>query len=80
MQSKLTSQYPDEGFKIPYDKYIENEDVLNKLLYVPEQNNNFKYTAEHINDDYALIYIERLIELTQYLIDIKDDSENWVER
>jgi ATP-dependent exoDNAse (exonuclease V) alpha subunit len=79
-QMPITSYYPDEGFKIPFDKYLENETVINKILYIPEQSNNFKYAAKHINDDDALIYIERLIELTQYLIEIKDDSENWVER
>lgn len=79
-QLPITSHYPNEGFKIPFDKYLENESVLSKILYVPEQSNNFKYAAKHINDDDALIYIERLIELSQFLIEIKDDSENWVER
>jgi hypothetical protein len=79
-QMPITSHYPDEGFNIPYHKYMDNEEVLNNLLYIPEQSNNFKYAAKHINDDDALIYVERLITIVQYLIDIKDDSENWEER
>jgi ATP-dependent exoDNAse (exonuclease V) alpha subunit len=79
-QMPVTSHYPDEGFKIPYHKYMNNEEVLNNILYIPEQSNNFKYAARHITDDDALIYIERLINIVQYLIEIKDDSENWEER
>lgn len=79
-QMPITSNYPDEGFKIPYCKYLNNEEVLNNILYIPEQSNNFKYASKHINDDDALIYIERLINIVQYLIDIKDDTENWAER
>jgi len=76
----ITSNYPNEGFQIPYHKYMDNEEVLNHILYIPEQSNNFKYAAKHINDDDALIYIEHLLNIVQYLIDIKDDTENWEER
>lgn len=79
-QMPITSHYPDEGFKLPIDKYLDNEEIIHNIVYIPEQSNNFKYAAKHINDDDALIYIEHLIEITQYLIDIKDDSENWIER
>lgn len=79
-QMPVTSKYPNEGFKLPYHKYMNNEEVLNNILYIPEQTNNFKYAAKHISDDDALIYIERLINIVQYLIDIKDDTENWAER
>lgn len=79
-QMPVTSHYPDEGFKLPLDKFADNEEVLNNIAYVPEQSNNFKYAAKHINDDDALIYIERLIEIVQYLSDIKDETENWEER
>ena len=76
-QMPITSNYPNEGFRIPYHKYLDNPEILNNLLYIPEQSNNFKYAAKHINDDDALIYIERLISIVQYLIDIKDTTEDW---
>lgn len=79
-QLPITSHYPNEGFCIPYHKYMDNPEILNRLLYIPEQSNNFKYAAKHINDDDALIYIERLIEVVQYLIEIKDETENWETR
>ncbi len=76
-QMPVTSHYPDEGFRIPYHKYLNNEDILSRILYVPENSNNFKYAAKHISDDDALIYIERLIQIVDELILIKDDTENW---
>jgi ATP-dependent exoDNAse (exonuclease V) alpha subunit len=79
-QLPVTSHYPDEGFVIPYHKYMDNEKVLNNILYIPEQSNNFKHAAKHITDDDALIYVERLVNIVQYLIEIKDDTENWDER
>jgi ATP-dependent exoDNAse (exonuclease V) alpha subunit len=76
-QMPVTSHYPNEGFRIPYHKYLENEEILNKILYVPEHSNNFKFAAKHISDDDALIYIERLIQIVDELILVKDDTENW---
>jgi exodeoxyribonuclease V alpha subunit len=79
-QMPVTSNYPDEGFAIPYHKYANNEAVLQKLLVIPEQDNNFKYAAKHINDDDALIYVERLINTVEYLISINDTTEDWQNR
>lgn len=76
-QMPVTSHYPDEGFRIPYHKYLDNEEVLSKILYVPENSNNFKFAAKHISDDDALIYIEHLIQIVDELILIKDNTENW---
>lgn len=41
-QMPVTSHYPDEGFVIPYQKYLENSEVLNKILYVPEYKINWQ--------------------------------------
>lgn len=79
-QRGITSDYPNQGFKIPYQKYMDNPEVLEKLIFIPEQNYNFKYAARHISDDDALIYVERLLEIVKYLQEIGDTSENWIER
>lgn len=79
-QMPVTSHYPEQGFRIPIEKYLDNEEILNKIAYIPEHSNNFKYAAKHINDDDALIYVERLINIVDYLIEIEDDTENWAER
>lgn len=78
-QLPISSHFPDEGFAIPYHKYRDNPEVLEKITYIPEIADNFKYGTKHISDDDALIYVERLTEIVSYLEKI-DDSENWAER
>ena len=79
-QRPITSNYPDEGFKIPLQKYLDRPEIIEKILYVPEQNYNYKYAARHISDDDALIYVEKLLEIVRYLQSIGDKEENWIER
>ena len=79
-QMPVTSHYPEQGFRIPIEKYLDNEEILSKIAYIPEHSNNFKYAAKHINDDDALIYVEKLISIVDYLIEIKDETENWHKR
>ncbi len=76
-QLPITSHYPEFGFRLPYHKYLNNPEVLDKIAFIPENQNNFKFAAKRISDDDALIYVERLIEVVSYLITINDDTENW---
>ncbi len=78
-QLPITSHYPDEGFSIPYHRYRENPNILERITYIPEISENFKYGTKHISDDDALIYVERLTEIVGYLEQV-DESENWNER
>ncbi len=78
-QLPVTSNFPEEGFAIPYHKYRDNPEVLDRITYIPEIPDNFKYGTRHISDDDALIYVERLTEIVDYLIGI-DETENWKER
>lgn len=78
-QLPVTSNFPEEGFAIPYHKYRDNPEVLERITYIPEISDNFKYGTRHISDDDALIYVERLTEIVDYLIGI-DTTENWNER
>lgn len=78
-QIPVTSNFPEEGFSIPYHKYRDNPEVLKRITYIPEISDNFKYGTRHISDDDALIYVERLTEIVDYLIEI-DPTENWTER
>lgn len=79
-QRPITSDYPNEGFKIPIQKYLDNPKIIEKILYIPEQNYNYKFAARHISDDDALIYVEKLLEIVRYLQNIGDKEENWEER
>jgi exodeoxyribonuclease V alpha subunit len=73
----ITSHYPDQGLHLPYHVYINRPDVLERILFVPENSRNFKYATRHISDDGALGLIERLSEIVGVLQEIGDESENW---
>ena len=79
-QMPITSHFPDEGFALPYQRYMDDEEVMSQLLFIPEHSNNFKYAAKHIGDDDALIYVERFLQIVSMLEARGDDSENWAVR
>ena len=66
----ITSRYPDQGLRIPYHLYLNRPDVLERILFIPENPRNFKYATRHISDDGALGLIERLSEIVGALRDI----------
>ncbi|WP_075980806.1 ATP-dependent DNA helicase [Bacillus massilinigeriensis] len=79
-QRVVTSNYPDEGFRIPYEKYMDNPEILERILFVPENPRNFKYATRHVSNDDALTLVERMIEIVNTLIEISDTTQNWEER
>ena len=76
-QKSITSHYPEQGFRLPYHIYLDQPDKLQRFLFIPENDRNFKYATRHISDDDALDIIEKLVETTQALINMGDKSENW---
>jgi exodeoxyribonuclease V alpha subunit len=79
-QMPITSTYPEEGFVIPYHKYMDRPEVLERLLLIPINQRNFKYATRSISDDDSLSLVEQFIEVVNYLIEIRDDTQNWIER
>jgi ATP-dependent exoDNAse (exonuclease V) alpha subunit len=79
-QRNVETYYPNQGVRIPYHRYLENQEVLEKIALIPENVRCFKYGSRHISDDDALSLVERFIEIVTYLRDIGDDSENWALR
>lgn len=73
----ITFDYPDQGLRIPYQGYLDRPDILERILFVPENPRNFKFATRHISDDGALALIERLSEIVGVLQEIDDTSENW---
>lgn len=73
----ITSFYPDEGLRIPYHFYMDRPDILERILFIPENSRSFKYATRHISDDGALALIERMAEIVGVLIEIGDNHENW---
>jgi exodeoxyribonuclease V alpha subunit len=76
----ITSHYPDQGLRLPYHAYMDRPEVLERILFVPENPRHFKYATRHISDDGALGLIERLSEIVGVLQEIGDTSENWSAR
>jgi ATP-dependent exoDNAse (exonuclease V) alpha subunit len=79
-QMPLTSRYPDEGFRIPYEKYTERPDVLEQLLVAPENSRAFKYATRTINNDDLISLVERFIGVADTLIELDDTTQNWEAR
>lgn len=73
----ITADYPNQGLRLPYQAYLNRPDVLDKILFVPENPRHFKYATRHISDDGAVGLIERLLEIVGYLREIKDQHEDW---
>lgn len=77
-QIPITSNYPEEGFRIPYHKYKDHPEILEKIAFFPENSRNFKYGMRHISDDDALEIVERALEIVDILQnELQDTSEDW---
>ena len=79
-QKPITSNYPDEGFCIPYWKYMDNEDIINRLVIKPSNTSSFKYGSRAVKNDDAIEIVNQLIESVDVLIEIDDKTENWISR
>lgn len=73
----LTSFYPDQGLRIPYHRYLDRPEVLERIALLPDGQRPFKYGTRHVTDDEALELVERLLEVATQLRDLGDDSESW---
>jgi energy-coupling factor transporter ATP-binding protein EcfA2 len=79
-QTNISSQYPDEGFCIPYHKYLDNPEVLKNIQFFPANESLFKYATREISDDNAIEIIEQFLQIVDYLIEIGDTTEEWGKR
>lgn len=71
---------PDEGFCIPYHKYKDDEDTLNKLVVKPLNRAPFKYGSREVSNDDAIEVINQLLTSVDALIELGDTTENWNDR
>ncbi|MFX0102224.1 MAG: hypothetical protein ACFFCS_21845 [Candidatus Hodarchaeota archaeon] len=63
---------------IPYHRYINDEEILSKITFIPKNQRIFKYVCRHVNDDDALTLIERFLEIAQVLTDLEpENNEKW---
>ena len=73
----ITSNYPIEGLRIPYETYMDQPEILERILFIPENPRAFKYATRQISDDGALALVERMAEIVGVLIEVGDNHENW---
>ena len=76
----ISSYYPEQGLRIPYHRYMDRPDVIDRILFVPENSRDFKYATRHVSDDSALSLVERFLEVVGTLEELGDESENWLAR
>lgn len=79
-QRNVSSHYPDQGLRLPYHVYLDRQEVLDQILFVPENPRNFKYATRQFTDDDALDLVERFLEIAGTLTELGDTSENWAVR
>lgn len=79
-QKPVISTYPNEGFCIPYWKYMDDEEIIEKLVIKPQNKSPFKYGSREVENDDAIEVVNQLITAVDTLIEIKDDTENWIKR
>jgi exodeoxyribonuclease V alpha subunit len=75
----VTNSYPDEGFRLPYHRFRDDREALERFLVVPANPRSFKYGSRHVSDDDALTVVDQLLEAVGRLREL-DDDERWEER
>lgn len=76
-QMPITSNYPEEGFCIPFQKYMDDEDKLNKIVVKPLNRSPFKFGSREVSNDDAIEIINQLIAAVDALIEFNDTSQDW---
>ena len=55
-QRNVETHYPDQGLRLPYHRYRDRPDVLERMALVPENPRCFKYASRHVSDDDASLW------------------------
>ncbi|MDR1802383.1 MAG: AAA family ATPase [Treponema sp.] len=76
-QRSLTSVYPEQGMRIPFEQYYDNQEVLENIAIEPDNPRAFKYATREISDDDLITLVERLIGVADYLLGQGDTTQNW---
>jgi len=77
-QRQLIQNYPTEGFRLPYQEYLEQGVDTSKIIVTAPENfeNEFKYVAEHVSDGAMLAVTEKLVKVVDVILE--DISEGCV--
>jgi hypothetical protein len=76
----VTSHYPDQGLRLPYHRYVDDEDSLARFVVFPDNPLLCKYGSKLLSDDNSLGLVEQLMHAVQALIEMGDRTEDWPRR
>lgn len=79
-QRNITSHYPDQGLRIPYHRYRDQPEILDRIALFPENPRLFKYATRQMSDDDALGLVESFLRVVHILQEIGDTTEDWQQR
>lgn len=80
-QRAITSHYPEQGVRLPYHRYLDDPDTLQKFAVVPENSHLCQYASRLVSDDDGLALLEQILQSLRIVRDdVQDDSENWTQR
>ena len=76
----VSSHYPSEGLRLPYHRYREDPETLQRIAAFPENPRTCKYAARLLSNDDAIGLLEQLLTSVRELKALDDQSEDWGER
>ena len=76
----VSSHYPDEGLRLPYHRYRDDPETLQRIAVFPENPRTCKYGARLLTNDDAIGLLEQLLYVVYELKALGDESEDWDER
>jgi exodeoxyribonuclease V alpha subunit len=75
----VSSCYPDEGLRLPYHRYRDDRETLDRFVIYPENPRTCKYGARLLTNDDAIGLLEQFLGSIRELVAL-GDSEDWSER
>ena len=73
----VSSHYPDQGIRLPYHRYRNDPEALERFAIFPENPRTCKYGARLLTNDDAIGLLEQFLSAVYELKDMGDESENW---
>ena len=73
----VSSHYPNQGIRLPYHRYRNDTEALERFAIFPENPRTCKYGARLLTNDDAIGLLEQFLSAVYELKDMEDKSENW---
>ena len=73
----VTSHYPDQGLRLPYHKYLDRPEIMERFAISPDNPRVCKYASRYLSDDEALGLVEQFLVSVDELQQIGDTTEDW---